>query len=266
MAVEPKRGCGYRKIGGLYMVSGGVMVPCDRLPFELNVCPCCGEGIKQARGWTWITPYDLLEGDHDSDAFFTDDDVPRDYSECRDDMDCPVCFPSNSFKREDEDGNWIFDGKAGLIWIGKAHYKTPRDFMEEGAALGISRRVNSIPNDFELGKTWIFLAHPEAVKSMTFDEEKWENGELEEAGPEYAPGIFTAFRPTKLERIVKQSEYDLWKKIEDERVEFNETEEWKDWMENRVPEHIKKVYKKLQRDKERGITFVPVPDSDPDHQ
>ena len=31
MASEPKRGCGYRKIGGTYLVGGGIGIPCDRL-------------------------------------------------------------------------------------------------------------------------------------------------------------------------------------------------------------------------------------------
>lgn len=30
MACEPKRGCGYRKVGGIYLVGGGIGVPCDR--------------------------------------------------------------------------------------------------------------------------------------------------------------------------------------------------------------------------------------------
>ena len=64
MAVEAKRGCGYRKVGGLYMVGGGVGIPCDRLPFELTVCSCCGQGIKQARGWTWVDVAKLFQGVH----------------------------------------------------------------------------------------------------------------------------------------------------------------------------------------------------------
>jgi hypothetical protein len=56
MAVEARRGCGYRKVGGLYLVGGGIGATCDRLPFELGVCPCCNAGFKPSLGWTWIRP------------------------------------------------------------------------------------------------------------------------------------------------------------------------------------------------------------------
>jgi hypothetical protein len=47
MAIERKRGCGYRKVGGMYLVGDeGIWVPCDRLPIILDVCPACGGGIK----------------------------------------------------------------------------------------------------------------------------------------------------------------------------------------------------------------------------
>ncbi len=51
---ESKRGCGYRKQGGLYLMAGGPSAECGKLPLELTVCPCCGAGIKPARGWTWV--------------------------------------------------------------------------------------------------------------------------------------------------------------------------------------------------------------------
>ena len=35
MAIEAPRGCGYRKVGGLYMCGGGIPIHCDRLPYEL---------------------------------------------------------------------------------------------------------------------------------------------------------------------------------------------------------------------------------------
>jgi len=45
MAVEARRGCGYRKVGCLYLVGGGIWVACDRLPYEVGPCPTCGEGV-----------------------------------------------------------------------------------------------------------------------------------------------------------------------------------------------------------------------------
>ena len=39
--VEGKRGCGFRKPGGLYMVSA-VSAPCGKLPTPLDICPTWG--------------------------------------------------------------------------------------------------------------------------------------------------------------------------------------------------------------------------------
>lgn len=61
MAIEARRGCGYRKVGGIYLVGGGIGVPCDRLPYPLTVCPCCSQGVKQGRGWTWVTVGKLFQ-------------------------------------------------------------------------------------------------------------------------------------------------------------------------------------------------------------
>lgn len=134
MAVEPRRGCGYRKIGGLYLVGDAFGVPCDRLPFPLHVCPVCSTGIKQARGWTWFNAATLFGGKHTdcTDAF----------------PGCPVC--AGTIER------------AGLIWIGEKFYKTPLEFDVEASTLGVSRRISALPKDFKVGETWVLLAHPKA--------------------------------------------------------------------------------------------------------
>jgi len=59
MAQESKRGCGYRKVGGLYLVGDGIFVPCDRLPYLLETCPVCGHGIHFTRSMTEINPLKL---------------------------------------------------------------------------------------------------------------------------------------------------------------------------------------------------------------
>ena len=70
MAVEQKRGCGYRKVGGLYMVTDpGTLTLCDRMTIKLEPCEHCEAmgfscGFKPARGWTWVMPEKLLGGDH----------------------------------------------------------------------------------------------------------------------------------------------------------------------------------------------------------
>jgi hypothetical protein len=60
MAIEPKRGCGYRKVGGLYLVVMGAGRHCGKMPIRAEVCPTCNGGIKPTRGWTWIDPAPLF--------------------------------------------------------------------------------------------------------------------------------------------------------------------------------------------------------------
>lgn len=245
MAVEPKRGCGYRQEGGLYLVGGAIMEPCDRLPFPLEVCQCCGAGIKYTRGYTWITPYQLLGGNHGVDCVCFDEEDAR--------GDCPVCFPGNIF------GD---DGRAGLLWIGKQFY-TPQEFLDEGADLGISRRINSIPRGFEIGKTWIFFAHIQAVRQPAkLDSDNIFGGM--EGALEDVPGIFSAFKPSRIERIVKQSEYDLYQKAWNAHVASVGTG-FLEILDINFNDDEKEIIMRLHRDTERGITLFTVPDSDPDH-
>lgn len=138
MASELKRGCGYRKVGGLYLVGEGISVSCDRLPYKLEVCPVCGAGIKVGRGMTKIIPLQLF-GIHDN------------IEPCQDKFrPCPMCDPTNDI--------------AYIMGVGEKYYPTPDDFMNEGVAQGISKRISQIPKDFELGNTLIYLAHPKACE------------------------------------------------------------------------------------------------------
>lgn len=102
MASEPVRGCGYRKIGGLYLVGAAPLADCHRLPFLLHICPTCGHGIKQSRGWTWVDAPTLLGGSCGQSA-------------CR---LCPTCRPE-------------MVGRAGLLWVGECYYPRPQDFLRE---------------------------------------------------------------------------------------------------------------------------------------
>lgn len=197
MAVEPKRGCGYRKIGGLYLVGNPGGFSCDRLPFPLTTCPTCGAGIKFSRGWTWVFPYNLFEGDH----------AP---CYCKD--RCPICHPLKMGE------------KAGLMWVGEQFY-TPQTFVQEALTLGISKRIPAVPQGLQLGKTWVLIAHKKGALHQ-------KEGRLFKTVP--GPGIFYAFVPTRVEKVVTYE--DL----------ANEQE-----------------MRKLER---RGITPVPVPANDPDHQ
>ena len=146
MSVEAKRGCGYRRIGGLYLVCEGSGHPCDKLPFRLHRCPTCSAGVKQARGWTWLQPDVIFGGDHANcnDGFA----LPNGAT-----MRCPVCQPSSD--------------KAGLLWVGAQFYKTTHEFLAEAATLGISKRIKALPHGFVLGQTWVLLAHPRAVRVVS---------------------------------------------------------------------------------------------------
>lgn len=167
MAVEARRGCGYRKIGGLYLVGDAFGVPCDRLPFPLHVCPVCSAGIKQARGWTWFDAAALFGGKHTdcTDAF----------------PGCPVC--AGTIER------------AGLIWIGEKFYKTPLEFDIEAAELGVSRRISAVPRDFKVGETWVLLAHPKACINVA----------AKEGEDAFLPGIFRVWRPSGIEKLLPES-------------------------------------------------------------
>jgi hypothetical protein len=199
MAVEAKRGCGYRKVGGLYLCGEGSGQPCCKMPIILSVCPCCNGGIKQSRSWQWIDPRPWIKG------------------ACKqDNWTCP-CY------RADGMGDQV-----GLIWIGTQFYKTPAEFTDEAARLGISRRIKTIPRGFELGKHWVWFAHPKIQKHAVVNEE---THLLEE---EWKGGVFRIFKPTRLEKLITETMAQ-----DDDEME------------------------KLAK---AGITPVIVPDNDRDHQ
>lgn len=171
---DQKRGCGWRKTGGLYLIGDGPSIACGRLPISLTVCPCCGHGMKPSRGWTWVNADQLIEAS------------PK---ECES-GNCSYC-PIGGMV---EHGL----GKAGLLWIGEEFYKTPMDFNVEAMKLGISRRISAIPNDFKVGETWVLLAHRKAtIKPIEFGKE-----------PEYQAGIFRIFKPSRVEVICDGTESD----------------------------------------------------------
>lgn len=128
--IEPRRGCGYRKPGGLYLVAGSASRTCCKLPFPLTVCPCCGAGIKPARGFTWIS----------TDIFSSPCIMPT--------MGCILSQPGK---------------KIGLLWVGEKYYPTPESFARESIMQGVSKRIAQIPRDLVVGETWIALAHRAAI-------------------------------------------------------------------------------------------------------
>jgi hypothetical protein len=227
MAIEAERGCGFRKVGGIYLVAGAMGAPCDRLPFPLPVCPICGQGVKVGRGYTEINPLALF-GTHD-DVQMIDAATPvgrsiAGYSEtdtvppgttvgrvlkdnCRDIIrPCPVCDPT--------------DDPAYILLVGEKFY-TPESFTREAATQGISKRVGFIPKGFKVGQTVIYLAHHKACAPPE-----------PEKGKQYT-GIFSSFRPQRIEKLI--------------------------WQSQATPEVLARLEK-------QGITPVVVPDGDEDHR
>jgi len=179
ISYESKRGCGYRQPGGKYLVSGGLMKPCGKLPIPLEVCPTCHAGIKPSRGWTWI----------DGDKFIEGRECGRN--------DCHICPLAESI------------GRVGLLWIGEQYYKTTNEFITETIKMGVSRRISAIPKDFKLGETRVLLAHRKAIHQYCShpNADSCEDcKDCDEQGNRCTPGIFHAFRPTAIEYIVKGGE------------------------------------------------------------
>jgi len=191
MAVEARRGCGYRKVGGTYLVGGGIGVPCDRMPFELGICPCCSAGVKPALGWTWIRPGLLFQGPHRIAAQLTS---PNSLEWCLDTkIGCWLCQSPGQFE------------KAGLLWIGGSFYKSPAEFLREGIGMGFSRRIKSIPRGFKIG-TPVFLAHRKTIERPVTLEDIEANPKLKGELIGSFPGIFYVWIPQRIEKIFNESE------------------------------------------------------------
>jgi len=183
MAIEQARGCGYRKVNGLYLVGGGALAHCDRLPFKLEICPVCGSGIKFSRGFTWLN-WLKYAGNHVNDD-------GHGGTECLCSRFCPVCNPDQ----------WV--QPSGLLWIGDKFYTT-EEYIKESIQMGISRRLPTPqgdiprgPKGLKLGKTVILCAHIKAC-GEGIDPETGKTVPL--------PGIFFTFIPDRLEYLIWQSE------------------------------------------------------------
>jgi hypothetical protein len=182
MAVEKRRGCGYRKVGGIYLAGEEVGEYCHALPLPTTVCPACKGGIKQTRGLTWIDPV-IFFGKHCELIEMRDSPTnqnPEPISHCD---NCPAC------------NSRLFKGaEVGLVWIGEKYYPSPAHFLKEGAEQGFSRRIPAIPKGFKIGESWVALGHPKAIQSEP---------------PEYDPpqaGIFKVWKPQRIEIIVTQTQ------------------------------------------------------------
>lgn len=176
MAIEQMRQCGYRKVNGLYLVGEGLGVACDRLPYELTVCPVCGGGVKFARGWTWLNWYKFAGTHAGLHALIQKCRCPG--------LSCPVCHPLGQIQ------------PYGLLWVGEVFY-TPQSFIKEALEMGVSKRIAAVPKNLKLGETWVLFAHKRAMRIATISIE---------GKNEWVPGVFYAFRPQSLELLIWESE------------------------------------------------------------
>lgn len=248
MAVEAKRGCGYRRIGGLYLEGdAGPGFPCGRLPLGLLPCPLCEHRPTQGRGLQKIVPKVVL---HSADACPRAEEVlasPRWLS------GAPVCDACPL-------GKILAQEVAGLMWVGVEHYPTPADFTAEALRLGVSKRLGAKPGEwFRLGESWLLLAHPRASVApcaacagrgqLTAEPVRAQLGtpvlpgaegmaayatcdRCEGEGTLYTPGVFHAVVPRRVAKIIG----DDTPAAERERLE------------------------------KQGLALVEVPAGDPDHQ
>lgn len=223
MAVEQKRGCGYRKIGGIYLVVDGPGQPCGKFPIPLNDCTTCGHSPANGVAGPAIQRIKNLEV-----AARAGDCLLRSTDACN---SCP--FSTMALGRLVQEQPW-----AALMYVGQGFY-TPKSFIIEAEEMGVSKRVSSVPKWFEVGKTWVYLAHIDAVSKPCDCAEKTEDKTIdpkcercEGTGGYFEHGIFYAFRPSRVEVIIPNT------MIAEDRTALIE----------------------------KGYTLVEVPWDDPDHQ
>lgn len=196
---EQERECGFRKPSkdgvGIYLRGTGVFENCERLPFPLDVCPCCGGGFKFTRSFTWIDPMALLSPYTEPRCTgHWDDGLAAGYKQDKHDHErCWVCNPE------------LLGSRAGLIWIGEQHYSTPQSFMREALAMGISRKIPAIPNGFEVGVHAIFLAHQKCI---------WVGESTAKGDTGWKAGIFMAFKPSYVDLVIDDPDNVPGKAIE----------------------------------------------------
>lgn len=226
----------------MYLVCDGPGVICRKMPWNLDVCPVCGQGIHFARGWTWINPVRLTGGKDPgvcSDCIFqTVQTIELAVSEAVGEGPEARAMPPCPFTLD----------RGGMLWVGATFY-TPESFMLEAMKMGVSKRIWAIPRGFKLGKTWVFTAHKKAGRKELCALTKGSRCGLDGracAGDDKGcpnarmvikevPALFYAFRPTRVELLI-----------------------WESALKGLLPEEVEAF-------KQKGITLVPVPDGDTDH-
>lgn len=221
---ESERGCGYRKIGGLYLVSdAGPAWICDGLPLPLLPCDCCDYQPPFSRNLEWITlkyvkDLSAIKHDHKWPCV-----VKTDWCSCPE--GCPICHPELQQLE-----------KFGLMYVGQKFY-TPESFLKEAVQMGISKRIPEIPKGLKLGETWIFLAHlkvpfypkhPDGVYAI--DQML---GGLAPGEPITKKAIFYGFKPQRIEM-------PIWKGTSTEKILKLEKKGITPVLIDETPENLKK--------------------------
>lgn len=198
-SVEKQRGCGYRKPGGLYLVTSLGGVGCGKLPIEIKPCPSCGTTIKQSRGIQIITE----EENHFQFEMIRDAECLTDGLAATGRTSCLTCGPFR-----------MGVDKYGLMWVGEKFYPTTKDFRDEAALMGVSKRISAIPREFKVGQDYMCLAHPKAITpefisikdestGRVIHKKVWEPMD----GNQYnTAGIFMIILPTAVEYVVTGKE------------------------------------------------------------
>lgn len=197
---EGQRGCGYRKIGGLYLASDlGQQLVCDGLPLPLDPCGCCGFEPFPTRGLQRLRAgYIQFLSDRKHEDLYS--------TKCSCPPACPICFPWGNADKEE---NLIL----GLMYVGASFY-TPESFIKEAIEMGVSKRIPEIPSWMVLGKTWIFLAQRDVP--MVNGKGTYELDGLAVKEPKKTPAIFYGFKPQRVEM-------PLWKgSVTDEEIQILE--------------------------------------------
>jgi len=187
---EPKRGCGFRQVGKLYLIGDGIEYICPSLPLSLDPCVICGYAPAQYRDFMWVPK-----------AYFKDLKMHNPTGQaCL--PNCPICYPDSSNDHE----------KYGLMWVGRKYY-TPESFIAEDKSVGICKAIKQVPKGLVLGESWVLLAHPQAISGFRDREDQetsimlmtGEQGD-DETIPPSTPGVFYAFIPTRIEVLLYKSQ------------------------------------------------------------
>jgi len=184
MSQEAIRLCGYRKVGGTYLVGSIFTKSCDRLPLPIYRCPTCGSGIKFSRGVQSINFYKYA-GNHIGEEIH-----------CNDDLSCYICNPSQ------------FSQPFFLMWVGQEY--SPATFIAEAQRMGISKRVPAKPRTVKPG-TIVLLAHNDAGIGIQSESPYWAAEDPEETNSQAQknhPGIFAAFVVSQIDKLIWQHEAD----------------------------------------------------------